>query len=275
MNPARTTGNGTGIQPAPALLSRFDLAGRVAIITGGHGELAEAIAGALAQLGCSVSLAARRLDACEEVAHRLETAYGVRTMALATDVSDEDDVERLVATVNRELGGVDVVVNSAATFWAAAPEDVPTARGWRRVLDVNLTGSFLVCRAAGRLMLAQGRGSIINVSSVGGLMSYLPEVGSTLSYTTTKGALINLTRDLASQWANRGVRVNAIAPGSIDGGMTHTIPDERQERLLELIPMRRFGRPDELQGAIAYLASDASSYVTGTVIVIDGGQTIV
>jgi gluconate 5-dehydrogenase len=275
MSPARTAGNGTAIQPAPALLSRFDLTGRVAIITGGHGQLAEAIAGALAQLGCSVSLAARRLDACEEVAHRLETAYGVRTMALATDVSDEDDVERLVATVNRELGGVDVVVNSAATFWAAPPEEVPTAKGWRRVIDVNLTGSFLVCRAAGRLMLAQGRGSIINVSSVGGLMSYLPEVGSTLSYTTTKGALINLTRDLASQWANRGVRVNAIAPGSIDGGMTHTIPDERQERLLELIPMRRFGRPDELQGAIAYLASDASSYVTGTVIVIDGGQTIV
>jgi gluconate 5-dehydrogenase len=275
MSPARSAGNGAAIQAAPALPSRFDLTGRAAIITGGHGQLAEAIAGALAELGCAVSLAARRIDSCEELAHRLETAYGVRTLALAADVSNEDDVERLVTTVNRELGGVDVVVNSAATFWAAAPEDVPTAKGWRRVLDVNLTGSFLVCRAAGRLMLAQGRGSIINVSSVGGLMSYLPEVGSTLSYTTTKGALINLTRDLAAQWANRGVRVNAIAPGSIDGGMTHTIPEERQERLLELIPMRRLGRPDELQGAIAYLASDASSYVTGAVIVIDGGQTIV
>jgi gluconate 5-dehydrogenase len=275
MNAARPAGNGTGTRPVPELLSRFDLTGRVAIVTGGHGKLAEAISGALAQLGCAVSLAARRLEACEAVAHRLETTYGVPTLALAADVSDEDDVERLVSTVNDELGSVDVVVNSAATFWAAAPEDVPTAKGWRRVIDVNLTGSFLVCRAAGRLMLAQGRGSIINVSSVGGLMSYLPEVGSTLSYTTTKGALINLTRDLASQWAGRGVRVNAIAPGSIDGGMTDTIPDERQERLLELIPMRRLGRPDELQGAIAYLASDASSYVTGSVLVIDGGQTIV
>ncbi|HUA46796.1 MAG TPA: SDR family oxidoreductase [Solirubrobacteraceae bacterium] len=275
MSSVRPVDNGAATRPAPALLSRFDLTGRVAIVTGGHGVLAEAIAGALAELGCSVTLAARHLDQCEDLAHRLETAYGVRTMALPVDVSDEGDVERLVSTVNDELGGVDVVVNSAATFWAAAPEDVPTARGWRRVLDVNLTGSFLVCRAAGRLMLAQGRGSIINVSSVGGLMSYLPEVGSTLSYTTTKGALINLTRDLASQWADRGVRVNAIAPGSIDGGMTHTIPDDRQERLLALIPMRRFGRPDELQGAVAYLASDASSYVTGTVMVIDGGQTIV
>ncbi len=275
MNYVRPVRGQTVTRPAPELLSRFDLTGRVAIVTGGHGELAEAIAGALAQLGCSVSLAARRLEACEDLAHRLEDRYGVRTLAFAADVSEEDDVERLVATVNGELGRVDVVVNNAATFWAAAPEDVPTAKGWRRVLDVNLTGSFLVCRAAGRLMLAQGRGSIINVSSAGGLMSYLPEVGSTLSYTTTKGALINLTRDLASQWADRGVRVNAIAPGSIDGGMTHTIPDQRQERLLGLIPMRRLGRPDELQGAIAYLASDASSYVTGTVLVIDGGQTIV
>jgi gluconate 5-dehydrogenase len=262
-------------RPMPDLLRSFDLTGRTAIVTGGHGELAEAISGALAQLGCSVTLAARRVANCEDLAHRLEQAYGVRTLALAADVSDEDDVERLVSTTRSQLGGVDVVVNSAATFWAAAPEDVPTAKGWRRVLDVNLTGAFLVCRTAGREMLAQGRGSIINMSSSGGLMSFLPEAGSTLSYTTTKGALINLTRDLAAQWAHRGVRVNAIAPGSMDGGMTHSIPDERQERMVSLIPMRRQGRPEELQGAIAYLASDASSYVTGAVLVVDGGQTIV
>jgi gluconate 5-dehydrogenase len=262
-------------RPASELLRLFDLSGRVAIVTGGHGHLAEAIADALGQLGCSVALAARRVTACEEVAHRLETDYGVRTLALAADVADEHDVERLVGTVSADFGGVDIVVNSAATFWAAAPEDVPSERGWRRVIDVNLTGTFLVCRAAGRQMLAAGRGSIINVSSSGALMSFLPEVGSTLSYTTSKGAVINLTRDLAAQWAARGVRVNAIAPGSIDAGMTHSIPNERQERMVSLIPMRRQGRPEELQGAIAYLASDASSYVTGTVLVVDGGQTIV
>ena len=261
--------------PVPELLRLFDLTGRVAIVTGGHGALAEAIASALAQLGCSVGLAARRLAACEDVAHRLETDYGVRALALAADVSKEADVERMVSTVTGELGGVDIVVNSAATFWGAPPEDVPSEKGWRRVIDVNLTGTFLVCRAAGREMLAAGTGSIINVSSSGGLMSFLPEVGSTLSYTTSKGAVINLTRDLAAAWAHRGVRVNAIAPGSMDGGMTHSIPDERQERMLQQIPMRRQGRPDELQGAVAYLASDASSYTTGTVLVVDGGQTIV
>jgi gluconate 5-dehydrogenase len=124
-------------------------------------------------------------------------------------------------------------------------------------------------------MLAARRGSIVNIASTGGLMSFMPEVGSTLSYTTTKGALINLTRDLAAQWGDRGVRVNAIAPGSMDAGMTHSLTEEQQQRMRDLIPMRRQGRADELQGAVAYLASDASSYVTGTVLVVDGGQTIV
>ena len=253
----------------------FDLTGRAAIVTGGHGPIAAAIAGALAQFGCAVALAARRVAACEELAHQLEAGYGTRALAIPADVTREDDVERLVSTVAAELGAVDVVVNSAAAFWAAAPEDVPPDRGWRRVIEVNLTGTFLICQAAGRRMLAAGRGSIINMSSTGGLMSFLPDVGSTLSYTTSKGAIISLTRDLAAQWADRGVRVNAIAPGSMDAGMTHTIPADRQALMVAQIPMRRQGRPDELGGAIAYLASDASSYVTGTVLVVDGGQTIV
>jgi gluconate 5-dehydrogenase len=262
-------------RPLPALPKMFDLSGRAAIVTGGHGPLAEAMAGALAQLGCAVALAARRVTPCEDLARRLEASYGARALAIPADVSRESDVERLVSTAAGELGGLDVVVNSAAAFWAAAPEDVPPEKGWRRVIDVNLTGTFLVCQAAGRRMLAAGRGSIINISSAGGLMSFLPEVGSTLSYTTSKGALLSLTRDLAAQWAHRGVRVNAIAPGSMDAGMTHTIPADRQARMVAQIPMRRQGRPDELEGAIAYLASDASSYVTGTVLVVDGGQTIV
>ena len=259
----------------PRLASLFDLGGRTAIVTGGHGELAAAIAETLADLGASVVLAARKLEACEELAHRLEAEYGGRALAVATDVGREEDVQRLVGVAAAEFGSVDVLVNGAATYWAAAPEEIPTDRGWRRVLDVNLTGAFLACREAGRLMLAQGRGSIINLASTGGLMSFLPEVGATISYTTSKGALISLTRDLAAQWAERGVRVNAIAPGSMAAGMTHTIPDAQQRLMVERIPMRRQGRPDELRGAVAYLASDASSYTTGTVLVVDGGQTIV
>ena len=257
------------------LLDTFDLSGRAAVVTGGHGDLAEAIASTLAELGCSLLLAARKVDACEELAARLADTYGVRALGVGADVSVEDDVERVVALAMRELGGVDVLVNGAATFWSAAAEDVPLDRGWRRVIEVNLTGTFVACRAAGREMLRAGSGSIVNIAATGGIKSFLPELGPNLSYMTSKAAVIKLTRDLAAQWASRGVRVNAIAPGSMAGGMMQSLPPEKLEPMVASIPMRRQGRPAELQGAVAYLASDASSYVTGTVLVVDGGQSIV
>jgi gluconate 5-dehydrogenase len=257
------------------LLDAFDLTGRVAVVTGGHGDLAEAIAGALAELGCSLVLAARRVEACEELAARLADGFGVRALAVGADVSVEDDVERMVATAVRELGGIDVLVNSAATFWSAPAEDVPLDRGWQRVIDVNLTGTFLACRAAGREMLRAGRGAIVNVAATGGIKSFMPELGPNLSYMTSKAAVIKLTQDLAAQWSGRGVRVNAIAPGSIAGGMMQSLPASKLEPMVASIPMGRQGRPDELRGAVAYLASDASSYVTGTVLVVDGGQSVV
>jgi gluconate 5-dehydrogenase len=257
------------------LLDGFDLRGRAAVVTGGHGDVAEAIAGALAELGCSLLLAARRVDACEELAARLVDTYGVRALGVGADVSVEDDVERTVATAMQELGGVDVLVNGAATFWSAPAEDVPLDRGWRRVIEVNLTGTFLACRAAGREMLRAGRGSIVNIAATGGIKSFLPELGPNLSYMTSKAAVIKLTHDLAAQWASRGVRVNAIAPGSMAGGMMQSLTPEKLDPMVASIPMRRQGRPAELQGAVAYLASDASSYVTGTVLVVDGGQSIV
>jgi gluconate 5-dehydrogenase len=265
-----TAGAGAG-----TLLRSFDLSGRAAVVTGGHGDLAEAIAGALAELGCAVVLAARRVDACEDLAGRLESTYGVRALPFAADVSKEDDVERLMSRAHDELGAIDVLVNGAATFWSAPAEDVPVDRGWRRVLDVNLTGTFLACRAAGRAMLRAGRGSIINVAATGGIKSFMPELGPNLSYMTSKAAVIKLTHDLAAQWAARGVRVNAIAPGSIAGGMMRSLPEDKLAPMVAAIPMRRQGRPGELRGAIAYLASDASSYVTGNVLVVDGGQSIV
>jgi gluconate 5-dehydrogenase len=215
------------------------------------------------------------VEACEELAHRLETDHGIRTLPLAADVSQFEDVERMVARTRQELGPIDVLVNSAATFWSAPAEEVPLDRGWRRVIDVNLTGTFLACQLAGRTMLEAGAGSIINVAATGGIKSFLPEMGPNLSYMTSKAAVIKLTRDLAAQWASRGVRVNAIAPGSIAGGMMRSLPEDQLAPMVAQIPMRRQGRPDELRGAVAYLASDASSYVTGTVLVVDGGQSIV
>ncbi len=267
----------SSVQPrrAEALFKSFDLSGKAAILTGGHGDLAEAIAGALAELGCAVVLAARRVEPCESLAQRLETRYGVRMLPVAVDVTRADEIEHLMSSALEEFGTIDVLVNGAATFWSAPAEDVPLERGWQRVLDTNLTGTFLSCQAAGRAMLRAGSGSIINVAATGGIKSFLPEMGPNLSYMTSKAAVIKLTRDLAAQWAHRGVRVNAIAPGSIAGGMMQSLPDDKLAPMVAQIPMRRQGRPDELRGAVAYLASDASSYVTGTVVVVDGGQSIV
>ena len=265
-----------GELPVPhSFVQSFDLSGRAAVITGGHGDLAGAIAGALAELGCAVALAARRVDACEALAHRLESDHGVRTVALGADVSRANEVEQLIDSALKEFGAIDILVNNAATFWSAPAEDVPLERGWQRVLNTNLTGTFLACQTVGRAMLRAGRGSIINVAATGGMKSFLPEMGPNLSYMTSKAAVIKLTRDLAAQWAQRGVRVNALAPGSIAGGMMRSLPKDKLAPMIDQIPMRRQGRPDELRGAVAYLASDASSYVTGIVLVVDGGQSIV
>ena len=254
-------------------LIRLD--GKVAVITGGHGDLAAAVASALAELGCAVVLAARNLDACEQLAATLRAEFDVPCTASSVDVSEEDSVIALIESATRTHGRIDVLVNSAATYWSAPPEEVPLDKGWRRVLDVNLTGSFLTAREAGKVMLAQGSGSIINISSTGGLISYMPQSGSTLSYTTSKGALLNLTRDLAAQWAGRGVRVNAIAPGIMDAGLMDTVPADRFEDMMSRVPMGRPGQPAELKGAVAFLASPLSSYVTGATLVVDGGATIV
>ena len=169
------------------------------------------------ELGCAVVLAARRVEACESLAQRLETRYGARTLPLAVDVTRADEIEHLVSYALEEFGAIDVLVNSAATFWSAPAEEVPLERGWQRVLDTNLTGTFLSCQAAGRAMLRAGSGSIINVAATGGIKSFLPEMGPNLSYMTSKAAVIKLTRDLAAQWATgvsastRSLRVRSRA----------------------------------------------------------------
>lgn len=258
-----------------SLASMFRMDGRVALITGGYGELASAAAHSFAEQGCDLVLAARRAERSEELAHEIRHGYGRSVMVASVDVSDEAGVKDLVDRTMTRFGRLDVVLNSAATYWGATPEDTPVERGWRRVLDVNITGTFLVCQAAGRVMLEAGAGSIINMASSGAFMSFLPEVGSTPSYTLSKGAIVKLTQDLAAAWSGRGVRVNAVAPGSMAAGMMDSVVDDKRDRMMQQIPMRRFGLPHELKGAMAYLASDASSYVTGTVLLVDGGQTIV
>jgi gluconate 5-dehydrogenase len=251
----------------------FRLDGRRALITGGRGALAEAMAATLADLGCAVALASRNKDECEAIAARIATRFGTTAIGLACDIADEASVEAVVAATVDRLGGLDILVNNAGASWWGLPQDIPL-KGWQKVMDVNVTGTFLACRHAARHMIAQGGGAMINIASVGAFISYRPDEGQVVPYTTSKAAIVHLTSDLAAQWAGQGIRVNAIAPGSIETGMTETLDPEIQEKTKAGILLGRFGRPDEISGVLALLASDAGSFITGQTFLVDGGQSL-
>jgi gluconate 5-dehydrogenase len=261
-----------GLQPG-FVQSLFRLDGKVALIMGGRGALAEAMAATLADLGCDVALASRHVEECEEIAARISARFKRRAIGLRCDASREDQIEQTVAAVAGQLGALDVLVNNAGASWWGLPQDIPLS-GWKKVVDVNLTGTFLSCRHAARYMIPRGSGVIINIASVGAFLSYTPEAGQVVPYTTTKAAIVHLTQDLAAQWASHGIRVNAIAPGSIRTGMTETLQDGVREQLLSRILLHRFAEPSELAGVVAVLASSAGSFITGQTILVDGGQSI-
>jgi NAD(P)-dependent dehydrogenase (short-subunit alcohol dehydrogenase family) len=250
----------------------FDLTGRVAVVTGGATGLGLQMATALAEAGAGVALAARDAGRCEAAARELSATHGVTTAGFGCDVRDPEAVEALAAAVQARFGRADVLVNNAGTAWGAPAEATPL-RGWQKVVEVNLTGTFLCTQAFGRRMIEAGDGAIVNVASVTGLRGSPPEVLDSIAYTATKGAVIAFTRDLAVKWARHGVRVNAIAPGWFDTDLSHAVIERSGETLLGTIPMRRLGGGTDLAGAVVYLASAASAYVTGHTLVVDGGAT--
>jgi gluconate 5-dehydrogenase len=249
----------------------FDLAGKTAIVTGGGSGIGRQMAEGLAEAGANLVLCARRVERCETAAEEL-AALGVRTLALACDVRDPAQVAAVVTRVREELGSVDILVNNAGTVWGAWPEDMPL-EGWQKVIDVNLTGVFLFAQAAGRAMIEQGGGgAIVNIASVAGLHGAPAEVVNTVVYHASKGGVIAFTRDLAWKWARHGIRVNAIAPGWFPSDMSKFVLDQA-EGLDQRIPLGRFGGESDLKGAVVFLASPASAFVTGHTLVVDGGQS--
>ena len=250
----------------------FDLSGKVAIVTGGGKGIGRQMAEALAELGSDLVLCARKAERCEQAADELSAAHGVRAVGLRCDVADQAEVEALVDRARSDFGRIDVLVNNAGTVWGDNPEDIPL-HGWQKVVDVNLTGVFLFSQAAGRAMIDRGGGSIVNIASVAGLHGAPPEIVNTVVYHATKGGVIAFTRDLAWKWAAHGIRVNAIAPGWFPSDMANFVIERGGDELIRRVPLRRFGGPEDLKGPVVFLASDASAYVTGHTLVVDGGQS--
>lgn len=221
-------------------------------------------------MGAAVVLCGRDLETVESAAGELRAA-GARAAAYRCDVRSETDVEAVVQHAVAEFGRLDVLVNNAGTVWAGAPEDVPL-EGWQKVLDVNLTGVFLFCRAAGRVMIERKGGRIVNIASLAAFKGAPPEIMNTISYQTTKGAVVSFTRDLACKWAHHGINVNAIAPGWFPTDMTEVLLSRHRETLESRVPLGRLGGADDLKGAVVYLASAASAWVTGQTLIVDGGE---
>lgn len=249
----------------------FDLTGKVAIVTGSGRGLGCAIARGLGTAGAAVVTCSRTLAEAEKTAAQIRDAGG-RAVAVRTDTADRASAEDLVASAVGEFGRLDVLVNNAGIDRIEPAEDV-TDEHLLTVAQTNLVGYFHCAQAAGRHMLAHGGGSIINISSIAGQVG----IAGLTSYSVSKGGVDQLTRVMAVEWATRGVRVNAIAPGyfeniMVGAGDEHDRPD-KQQQVITFTPMARRGHPDELIGPAVFLASDASSYVTGAVLYVDGGYT--
>ncbi|WP_370514175.1 SDR family oxidoreductase [Anoxybacillus sp. PDR2] len=248
----------------------FDLTNKTAIVTGGGTGLGKQIAIGLAEAGASVVICSRKLEKCEEACEEIQQ-LGVQSMALACDVTQADDIKRVLQQTKERFGALDILVNNSGTSWMAPFFDVPEDK-WKRVMEVNVKGMFLFSQAAGKMMAEQQSGKIINIASIAGMYGQQATLMDAWPYSTSKGAVIALTKDLAAKLAPFHVQVNAIAPGFFPTKLTSALQHVRDD-LLAKTPSGRLGNAEDLKGAAIYLASKASDYVTGHILVVDGGMS--
>ena len=250
----------------------FDLSGKVAIVTGGNGGLGLGMALGLAGAGSNIVVAARNMDKTAQALSQIEE-LGVKAIGLKVDVNRESDINEMVSQTVEALGRVDILVNNAGMTVRKEPQDLDTAE-WDQVLDVNLRAAFLAARAVYPHMKSQGAGKIINIGS---MFSVFGGGGSGAPYSASKGGLVQLSKSLAVAWAKDNIQSNAILPGWFMTELTSTVPltqPERYDLINRRIPYGRWGEPEELQGAVVFLASRASDYVTGAVLNVDGGYSV-
>ncbi|SDH88943.1 SDR family oxidoreductase [Alteribacillus bidgolensis] len=251
----------------------FNLENKTAIVTGGGRGLGRQMALAYADAGANVVICSRKVQACEEVAEEI-TKKGTKGLALPFDVTDQEQVHRTVKETIDEFGAVDILVNNSGASWGASTLEMPID-AWHKVMNVNVTGTFLMTKAAGKHMVDQKSGKIINIASIAGLKGVDPKIMDAIGYNASKGAIVTFTKDLAAKWGASNVNVNAIAPGFFPTKMSKGVLEMGGDAIIECTPLQRLGGDEDLMGAALFLASKASDYVTGEILAVDGGMNAV
>ncbi|AXF55387.1 SDR family oxidoreductase [Salicibibacter kimchii] len=254
-------------------MNLFDLSGQTAIITGGGRGLGEWMAEALTDAGANVVLCSRKKEACIDVRDRINENGG-NAIAFRCDVTDENEVQQVVDATMEHFGTIDILVNNSGTSWGGYnPEDMPVDK-FKKVVNVNLVGTFIMSQAVGKKMIENGtKGRIINIASVAGLKGSNPEVMQAIGYNSSKGGVLTFTKDLAINWARHGITVNAVAPGFIPTKMSQDVIAPIKDQMIANVPLQRLGEADDMRGTIVYMASQAAAFMTGQTIVLDGGVT--
>ncbi len=251
-----------------------DLTGKVALVTGGSRGLGLQIAAGLGEMGARLALTARKADELEAARASLARAQ-VEALPVVCDLSKPEAIDPAVEAVLKHYGKIDILINNAGATWGAAAEDHPL-EAWQKLVNLNLTGTFLVTQSVGRRSMIPNRyGRIVNIASVAGLQGSLPDRLRSIAYNTTKGGVVNFTRGLAGEWGQYGITVNAICPGFFPSKMTEVKLKEIAPRVIADSPLRRLGGEEDLKGLAALFASDAAQHITGQVVAVDGGSTVV
>jgi NAD(P)-dependent dehydrogenase (short-subunit alcohol dehydrogenase family) len=249
----------------------FSLKGNTAIVTGGTSGIGRCVANYLASAGASVAIVATHGDVAQKVASEIAAEYGVKTVGVGCDVTDESAADQMIETVSKTIGTADVLLNNAGINIPKSALEVDFA-DWKRILDVNLNGAFLVARTFAKKLISEKKpGSIINVASISASIIVQPQ--SQAAYNASKAALVHLTKSLAIEWVKYGIRVNVVSPGYVWTEMNQIVDKNITDVWMKATPFARFATPDEMAGGVLYFASKASSYATGSELLIDGGIT--
>jgi len=252
----------------------FDLTGKVVLITGGSRGLGLQIAEALGEMGAKLALTARKPDELAQAKEHLQRMQ-VQVFTLPCDHSKAASIQPVIENIMRHYGQIDVLINNAGTTWGAPAEEHPL-EAWEKVMNLNVTGLFLTTQLVGRLsMIPRRYGRIVNIASIAGLLGNDPRLQRSLAYNTSKGAVVNLTRALAAEWGQYNITVNAIAPGFFPSKMTQWILGQIGDATIAQTPLARLGGEEDLKGLAALFASDAAAHITGQIVAVDGGASII